>query len=90
MKVFLTIALYREAQKRLDRSDSVILQSRIMKIKRTYDGVRVGAKTPDGNVVVKAKKLVVAIPPTLEKLEDIGLDLTPEEKGLFDKFQSFL
>lgn len=82
--------LYSAAQRRLESSQSVVLRSRIKKVKRSDRGVQVWIKTPEGNVLVKAKKLVLAIPPTIESLKSIGLDLTSKEKHLFKKFDSFL
>lgn len=82
--------LYRAAEKRFEADQSVIVKSQIKKVKRSADGVQVWIKTPEGKVLVKAKKLVLAIPPTLENLQRIGLDLTLKEKRLFKKFKGFL
>ncbi|VUC30112.1 unnamed protein product [Clonostachys rosea] len=82
--------LYQAAQSRLNDKESVVLQSHIKKVTRSQDGVQVVVKTPKGRVVVKAKKLVLAIPPTLDSLTSIGLDLTSDEKELFSKFKGFL
>jgi hypothetical protein len=82
--------LYKAATRRLESVQSVLLESRIKKVKRSDDGVEVRVKTPDGAILVKAKKLVLAIPPTLESLKSIGLDLTREEKKLLSKFDGFL
>lgn len=79
--------LYRAAEKHLE---DVVLQAQIQKVKRSGHGVWVWAKTPNGSVLFKAKKLILAIPPTLQNLEDIGLDLTQQEKHLLGKFNSFL
>ncbi|TWU78665.1 hypothetical protein ED733_005708 [Metarhizium rileyi] len=82
--------LYRAAQSRLAQNHSVILQSNIRKVKRSADSVYVWADTHQGNVLIKAKKLVLAIPPTLTNLQRIGLDTTPGEEQLFRKINGFL
>lgn len=78
--------LYRAAEKRLE---DVVLQAQIQRVKRSGHGVWVWAKTPNRSILFKAKKLILAIPPTLQNLEDIGLDLTQQERHLFGKFNSF-
>lgn len=80
--------LYRGAQHFLGQS--VVYNADVQKIKRSQDSVQVWVDTPEGKLLVKAKKLVLAIPPIKEYLEDIGLDLTQEEADLFCKFKGFL
>lgn len=82
--------LYRGAQHLLKQKDSVIYKAKIKKVKRSANGVLVWLDTPGQKVLVKAKKLVLAIPPLKKNLEDIGLDLTSEEAHLFGKFKAFL
>ncbi|KAH6898101.1 flavin-containing superfamily amine oxidase-like protein [Thelonectria olida] len=82
--------LYRGAQKLLKKQDSVLYKSTITKIRRSADGVMVWIDTPGQKVLVKAKKLVFAIPPLKKNLQKVGLDLTSKESKLFAKFTGFL
>ena len=79
--------LYRAAQKHL--GDDVVYNAVIESIDRSGHGISVRVNTPGGKVIVKAKKLLVAIQPTKENLKGIGLKLTPEEANIFGKFESF-
>ncbi|KAL6404369.1 putrescine oxidase [Ilyonectria robusta] len=80
--------LYRGAQHFLGQN--VVYNADVRKIKRSHDSVQVWVNTPKGKILVKAKKLVLAIPPLKEYLQDIGLDMTQEESDLFCKFKGFL
>lgn len=64
------------------------LDSSVVAISRTTDGVRVVFDTPTGLQTVCAKKLVVAIPPTLANLQALHLDLTEDETNLFGQFNN--
>jgi len=66
-------------------SDKVLLKSRITETNRSFaDHVEVTVKTPSGSKVIKAKKLVMSIPPKLHNL--VGFDLDGTESSLFSKF----
>ena len=81
--------LYRAAEELLG-DDNVLRSSRVRKIKRTGKGVTVTVDGPEGRVTVKAKKLLVAIPPTTDILEATGIDLTTSESRLFGQFKGLL
>lgn len=82
--------LYRGAQKLLGKTDSVIYKSTVTKVERTAEGVHVWVDTPGQKYLIKAKKLVSAIPPLKKSLKSIGLDLTSQESKLFSKWSGFL
>ncbi|OLN85059.1 Beta-cyclopiazonate dehydrogenase 3 [Colletotrichum chlorophyti] len=85
-----TRALYDAAVKEL--GDSVLLNSTILKVdrnvqisKRIRSGVTVLVQQPgQAPKLVRARKLLVAIPPTLENVA--AYDLTSHERNLFSKF----
>ena len=79
--------LYRGAEKLL--GDNVFLSSTVTRVERNHKGVKVLVDTPDGQVIIKTKKLLVAIPPIRESLQDIGLDVTTNESRLFSQFKAF-
>ncbi|KAE8340788.1 hypothetical protein BDV24DRAFT_151679 [Aspergillus arachidicola] len=65
----------------------VFLSSRSHRIQRHGDGdVRLCLETPAGTHLVHAKRLIVAIPPTLESIQSTGIDLAPEEQAIFSNF----
>ncbi|RYP09025.1 hypothetical protein DL764_001521 [Monosporascus ibericus] len=65
--------------------DNVLLSSTVSAAKRSKNGVRLIVVKADGSCVdIRAKKLVVSVPPTLDKLSPLGLDGT--EAGLFQRF----
>ncbi|CBY01593.1 hypothetical protein IAQ61_003410 [Plenodomus lingam] len=66
-------------------SKSILFSSKITKTTRSSSGVTVEVQTPNGPKVIKAKKLLVTIPPTLENLE--GFDLTSAETASFSQWQ---
>ncbi|KAN0072299.1 hypothetical protein V8E54_009228 [Elaphomyces granulatus] len=66
-------------------SDKVLLKGKVVSTKRSFaDHVEVTVQTPSGLKVIKANKLVMAIPPKLPNLA--GFDLDGTEKSLFSKF----
>ncbi|RYP50709.1 hypothetical protein DL768_003853 [Monosporascus sp. mg162] len=66
-------------------SDNVLLSSTVSAAERSKKGVRLNVVRADGSCVdIRAEKLVVSIPPTLDKLSPLGLDET--EAGLFKRF----
>lgn len=77
--------IYRNAYNLL--KDSVLLQSRpVIVNRRSSKRVDIIVQTPTGLRKVKAKKLLVTIPPKLENL--VGFDLSSQEKRLFGQFRS--
>ncbi|KAI5461758.1 hypothetical protein BGZ63DRAFT_386588 [Mariannaea sp. PMI_226] len=82
--------LYRRAQRLLKKTDSVILRSKVTKVRRFAENVQVSIETPGQQVLVLAKKLVVAIPPLKKNLQHAGFSLSSEEAELFGKFEGFL
>lgn len=63
----------------------VLLSSNVTSIRRKQKGVEVTVSTPSGKTVIKASKLVIAIPPLLANLEPF-LDLCDDESDLFGRF----
>ncbi|KAE8157756.1 FAD/NAD(P)-binding domain-containing protein [Aspergillus tamarii] len=65
----------------------VFLSSKSHRIQRNGDGdVRLCLETPTGTHLVHAKRLIMAVPPTLESLQNTGIDLGPEEETLLSNF----
>lgn len=65
---------------------NVLLQSYPIKVVRSPSGVKVTVKTPKGIKLIKAKKLLISIPPKLCNLK--GFDLSAHERSLFSQFQN--
>lgn len=63
----------------------VFLGSTATSIDRSEESVKVRVSGPDGRTIIKASKLIIAIPPLLEDLAPF-LDLNAEESGLFGLF----
>ncbi|PSN67425.1 FAD/NAD(P)-binding domain-containing protein, partial [Corynespora cassiicola Philippines] len=79
--------IYRNAQKYLG-TDNLLLNSRVSSGKRSDDGVELHVISKDNSCTnVRAKKLVVAIPPILSNLAVLDLDLT--ETDLFGRVRGF-
>jgi len=66
--------------------DDVVFGADILHVERNKQGVTVHVDTPRGRYIVKAKKLVVTAPPTLDNL--CGFDLDRNEESLFGRFDS--
>ncbi|KAK2463062.1 hypothetical protein APHAL10511_004717 [Amanita phalloides] len=64
--------------------DNVLFNSRVLNTTRSNNGVSVFVMTPSGQKLIKAKKLVIAIPQVPSNL--VGFDLCEEEYSLFSKF----
>lgn len=64
----------------------VLLKSRVESVERKRDYVRVVVKTPHGRRKIRAKKLLISIPPTLKNLRHFDLDA--KEKSLFGQFNT--
>ncbi|KAM0432844.1 hypothetical protein ACHAPT_004546 [Fusarium lateritium] len=62
----------------------VFVSSTVSEARRDSKGVRLKVKTPDGVVNIKAKKLLITIPPVLRNMEPFGLGDREEE--LFCQF----
>lgn len=76
--------IYDKALKKLGEGDVAFLNTTISNIARDVGGVSVVIDTPDGGKkTVRAKQLVIAIPPVVSDLRAIGLDLSAEEEHLF-------
>lgn len=67
------------------RSEDVFFNSTVVATDQNEHGVKSFAKTPQGIVLVLAKKLVISIPPLLSNLKDF--DLSETERDLFGQFQ---
>ncbi|KAF2814808.1 uncharacterized protein BDZ99DRAFT_458785 [Mytilinidion resinicola] len=68
---------------------NVLLQSHVVSTNRTADAdglIEIKIQSPQGLKVIRAKKLVVTIPPLLSNLD--GFDLGSSEKALFGQFRS--
>lgn len=63
-----------------------LLSSTVSSATRSDSGIELVVKTPQGQKLIKAKKLLVTAPPKLENMKPLGLDT--KEEGIFSKFQS--
>jgi hypothetical protein len=82
--------IYRNAQDTLLAADSLLLNSYVVSTDRhrtSSDGlVTLIVSTPSGHKVVKAKKILFAIPPTIENLRNFDIDY--EEHSVFEQFSA--
>jgi hypothetical protein len=78
--------LYSKAETELISSNSLLLNSEVIAGRRTdgEDGVQLIVNTPSGKKLIKAKKLLITIPPKLDFLSPF--DLSGQEKNIFGKF----
>jgi hypothetical protein len=74
--------LYEKAQAEL--GDNVLLNARVLTVDRSGRHPTVVVQTPSGLKLIKAKKLLLTIPPKLENLS--GFDLDSHERSLFTQF----
>lgn len=81
-------ALYNKALVYLGNGTNVLLNAKVRAIERDGPRVLVAVTTPSGPKLIIAKKLLVALQPKLSVLQDIGLDLTREERGIFGQFNN--
>ncbi|CAK4034848.1 related to amine oxidase, flavin-containing superfamily [Lecanosticta acicola] len=79
--------LYDTALRKLGNATNAFLNSCIDRITRSTRGVEVQFTTPTGRKIVRAKKLVMTIPPLLSSLKPF-FDLTPTETSLFGQYNS--
>lgn len=84
-------SIYRGMRKRIGE-DSLLLGSRIESIERRRGGrypVRISGRDADGDRFERrCKRLYMSIPPTIENLESIGLDVKDWEYDLFESVQT--
>ncbi|KIM79564.1 hypothetical protein PILCRDRAFT_74371 [Piloderma croceum F 1598] len=80
--------IYQNAQAALLAADSLLLNSHIVATERGNNGgpVKLVVSTPSGHRVIQAKKIIFAIPPTLENLHNFDID--SEERHLFEQFST--
>ncbi|KAI8940626.1 hypothetical protein NX059_001898 [Plenodomus lindquistii] len=65
--------------------NSVLFESKVEQTTRGNNSVSVVVQTPNGRKHIKAKKLLVTIPPTIDNLA--GFDITPAETALFTQWK---
>ncbi|KAF7343901.1 hypothetical protein MVEN_01678800 [Mycena venus] len=76
--------IYDKALEKLGEGEGAFLNVTINHITRDEGGVSVTMKTPyGGEQTVRAKQLIIAIPPVVADLRAVGLDLSAEEEHLF-------
>jgi hypothetical protein len=75
--------LYGKAQAELLSVNSLLLSSEVKQSTRTDRGVELIVQTPDGVKYIRAKKLLITIPPRLEFLRPF--DLQDQEREVFGK-----
>lgn len=69
--------------------DNLFLTTMIKGVERDEkSGVSVCAETQEGERLIRAKQLVTSIAPLTGNLKSIGMDVTPEEDGLFSQFSA--
>jgi hypothetical protein len=80
--------IYRNAQAVLLETGSLLLNSHVVSADRNCDDelVRLVVSTPSGHKVIEAKKIIIAIPPTLNNLHSFHLDF--KERSLFEQFKA--
>ncbi|OCK75969.1 flavin-containing superfamily amine oxidase-like protein [Lepidopterella palustris CBS 459.81] len=76
--------IYEKAQ--VELGTDVILNSKVLSADRSGEYAEVHVQTPLGLKCIKAKKLLLTIPPKLENLE--GFDLDTNERSLFSQFNN--
>ncbi|OTB05895.1 hypothetical protein M426DRAFT_21332 [Hypoxylon sp. CI-4A] len=62
-----------------------LLSSTVSNATRSDSGISLVVKTPNGQKLIKAGKLLVTAPPLVDNLKPLGLD--HRESGIFSKFQ---
>ncbi|RMZ81809.1 hypothetical protein DV738_g2024, partial [Chaetothyriales sp. CBS 135597] len=77
-----TYELYEKALEELG-SDALV-SSTVIRASRSDEGVKLLVQTPNGKTLIKAKKLVIAAPPTLDTMNPFDLD--EKEQGIFSQF----
>jgi hypothetical protein len=94
-KGFLTTArhdnseIYEKAQAALSAADALLLNGHVVATKRAKKGdgyAKILVSTPSGRKLIRAKKILLTIPPTTHNLADFDLDDT--EYSLFKQFNT--
>lgn len=75
--------LYGKAQNELNTAKSVLLNSQVVYAERNTTGVQLVVTTPTGTKLIKAKRLLITIPPKLEYLKPFSL--STQESQVFGK-----
>jgi hypothetical protein len=75
--------IYGKAQAELLGDDSLLLSSEVTQSKRLPNRVELVVKTPNGDKLIRAKKLLITIPPRLDLLR--SFDLQHQEQDVFSK-----
>lgn len=77
--------LYSAAQSELIADESLLLSSTVLDSARSEEGVELVVNTPEGKKLIRASKLLIAIPthPTILK----PFDLSDAERTIFEKFE---
>jgi len=78
--------LYTNAASELNKSNSLFLKSEVVFTERSDTRVTLVISTPTGLKLIKAKKLLITIPPRIENLRPFALRL--KEKQLFERFSN--
>ncbi|KAL5376897.1 hypothetical protein DPSP01_010163 [Paraphaeosphaeria sporulosa] len=76
--------LYSKAQAELLSARSLLLSSEVTYSFRRASGITLIVQTPEGRKLVKAKKLLITIPPSPDLLQ--AFDLSRRERSTFSKF----
>ncbi|EME44699.1 hypothetical protein DOTSEDRAFT_72229 [Dothistroma septosporum NZE10] len=80
-------SLYNSALTHLGEDTNAFLDSVPTNVHRNDTGVSVRVATPTGEKLIRAKKLVVSIPPKIQELAPF-LDMTSNEQALFSQFNN--
>jgi hypothetical protein len=81
--------LYEKAQASLSAANALLLSSRVLatELGDGSDGyTRIMVSTPSGQKLIRAKKILLTIPPTIKNLDPFHLDDT--ERSLFSQFST--
>jgi hypothetical protein len=62
-----------------------LLSSTVTSAMRSNTGVKLVVNTPQGRKLIKAKKLLITAPPTIDNMKPFGLDT--KEQNIFSQFQ---
>ncbi|KAI2466201.1 FAD/NAD(P)-binding domain-containing protein [Annulohypoxylon bovei var. microspora] len=77
-------SVFEKAQQ--DLGADALVSSTVSNASRSNTGISLVVNTPNGQKLIKAKKMLVAVPPKTDILKPLGLD--QRESGIFSKFQS--
>lgn len=77
-------ALYGAAQKRL--GGDTLLSTQVVQVSRDRESTQLVVDTPSGRQQIRAKKLIMTIPPLVNDLQQF-MDLHPQELDLFRQFE---